>query len=42
VDIKLNAFSTKWEDWGELLARGSLVAYEGNSTEDRSQEVREF
>jgi hypothetical protein len=40
IDIRPNCLTSKWEDWEELLARGTLVAYLGAGTNDMSTEVR--
>jgi hypothetical protein len=40
VEIKANAFSSKWEDWSDQLARGTLVAFQGHTNTDVSQAAR--
>jgi hypothetical protein len=40
VDIKANAFSSKWEDLADLLARGVMVAYLGDTNEDESESAK--
>jgi len=40
IEIRENAFTAKWEDLEELLARGQLVAFLGSSKEDVTDEVQ--
>lgn len=42
IDIKPNAYSSKWEDLSELLARGVLVAYHGHEKTEKTREIREI
>jgi len=42
IDIRSNAFNSKWENWEELLARGTLTAFSGKNTTDVTSDVRKF
>jgi hypothetical protein len=40
IDIKPNVFSSRWENWEELLARNHLVAFSGSGTMDVTKDAR--
>ncbi len=40
IDIKSNVFSSRWENWEELLARENLIAFAGSSSTDVTKEAR--
>ena len=42
IDIRSNSLISRWEDWEELIARGTLVAFEGSSSVDSSHDVRKI
>jgi hypothetical protein len=42
IEIRSNTTVSAWEDWEEMLARGTLVAYHGAARADVSAEVRKM
>jgi hypothetical protein len=42
IEIRANTTVTAWEDWEEMLARGTLVAYHGSERTDISADVRKI
>ena len=42
INFRANSFTSKWEDVEELLAHGHLVAFQENTTEDKTAEVRKI
>ena len=40
IEIRANSLSSRWEDWDEMLHRGTLVAFLDESNEDVSAELR--
>ena len=40
IDIRANAFSSKWEDFTDLLARGFISAFRNGQKEDSTTDVR--
>jgi hypothetical protein len=42
IEIRPNTTVSAWEDWEEMLARGTLVAYHGLARADVSSEVRKL
>jgi len=42
IDIRANAFSSKWEDFEDLLARGFISAFRSGQKEDKSADVRKI
>jgi hypothetical protein len=42
IDLRPNTFSSKWEDIDDLLAQGSINAYEGDSREEKNAIARKM
>lgn len=42
IDIKANAFSSKWQDFEDLLARGFISAFRSGQKEDKTTDVRKI
>ena len=40
VDLRANAFTSRWEDLDDLLAHGSISAFEADSSEEKNNIVR--
>jgi len=42
IDLRANAFTSKWEDLDDLLAHGTVIAFEANSNEEENATVRKI